>query len=282
MSLSFQNYDEKRVRILLKTGEFFEGEVQALTEEYCLHELGREEEALQISGEDEEALVDHWVFYADEISRIELLPEPEIPETPPRLLYYLCENEIKTTPWSGGQTSEFFLYPWQASYARRDFLWRISSARVEAEESDFTLLPDYHRFITPLRGSMNLRIDRAEAHLLKPLEVLSFDGGAATHSEGICTDFNLMLRKGKAVGGMEGCRLREEWTALYVPPRARHYLLYCPAGQCCLRTPYSEILLGPDRPLLMVENPDHLTLSARSPEGADLVWAWAARLPLEP
>ena len=276
MALSIHSWDGEYVRILLESGEFFEGEAELLPAEYCLHELGREEAALEIRVQDDNALVDSWVFYGADIAGIEKIPEPSA--ALPRLVYYLPEDEIHTSRWSGGSTTEFLIYPGGAVYAKRDFLWRISSATVEAEESDFTALPDYDRFITPLEGGMRLSIDGAEGIDLKPLDILAFDGALATHSEGICKDFNLMLRKGKARGGMEAFKLSEDWQSLLLPAQARHILFYLPKGSCRIKTPCSEIVLRESRPLLMVENPGDMVFEVCSPEASALVYAWATKV----
>ena len=276
MGLSIRSYDGKYVRILLENGEFFEGEAEFLPAEYCLHELGREERALQIFTGDDDNLIDSWVFYEGDIAGIDMMEEscPALP----RMVYSLPEDEIHTSRWSGGSTTEFLIFPGGADYAKRDFLWRISSATVEAEESDFTALPDYDRFITPLEGGMRLSIDGAEGIDLKPLDILAFDGALVTHSEGICKDFNLMLRKGKARGGMEALQLSEDWQSVLLPSGARHILFYLPKGSCRIKTPCSEIVLRESRPLLMVENPGDMVFEVCSPEASALVYAWATEV----
>ena len=42
--------------------------------------------------------------------------------------------------------------PENGNYQSRDFLWRLSSATVELEESTFTSLPDFDRIILTLEG----------------------------------------------------------------------------------------------------------------------------------
>ena len=95
-----------------------------------------------------------------------------------------------------------YLAPAEASYAERNFLWRVSSATVELEESEFTSLPDYDRWIATLEGSITLTHGDGQRVCLAPFEVYTFDGGVSTHSVGRCTDFNLMLRKGKCRGSL--------------------------------------------------------------------------------
>ena len=58
--------------------------------------------------------------------------------------------------WSGGTTTQLLIAPEGAHYAARDFLWRVSSATVELDESDFTPLPEYERLIATLRGGITL------------------------------------------------------------------------------------------------------------------------------
>ena len=68
----------------------------------------------------------------------------------------LHKKDHKTTEWSGGLTTELSIAPEGSVYADRDFMWRLSSATVELEESDFTSLPDYDRIIMTLKGDISL------------------------------------------------------------------------------------------------------------------------------
>ena len=108
---------------------------------------------------------------------------------------HLTQADYQISQWSGGTTTQIAIAPQGALYADRDFLWRLSSATVDLDESDFTPLPDYHRLIAPLRGEMELTHDGGPLISLAPYQVHAFDGGADTHSRGRCVDFNLMLRK---------------------------------------------------------------------------------------
>lgn len=119
----------------------------------------------------------------------------------------LTTGDYVVSAWSGGTTTQLAIHPPEAKYADRDFLWRISSATVELEESDFTALPDYDRLIATLQGDIVLTHNGGEALTLHPFEVHAFSGADATHSVGRCTDFNLMLRRGRATGTMEALHL---------------------------------------------------------------------------
>ena len=70
----------------------------------------------------------------------------------------LTKEQYIATPWSGGVTSQLAIAPEGAVYANRDFLWRLSSATVELEHSDFTPLPDYYRYLSVLKGEIQVKI----------------------------------------------------------------------------------------------------------------------------
>ena len=136
--------------------------------------------------------------------------------------------------WSGGTTTQLAIFPREAVYAERDFLWRLSSAVVELPESDFTPLPDYDRILMILDGELSLLHDGGAEYVLRALEQTAFDGASHTFSRGQVTDFNLMMRKGCCTGCVEAKVLRGEavWTDPFaVLPDADTQLLYCCGGE---------------------------------------------------
>ncbi len=114
----------------------------------------------------------------------------------------LSKQDYIVSDWSGGKTVQIAIGPEDAVYADRNFLWRVSSATVELKESDYTSLPDYKRFITPLNGEMILSHNGGTEININPLTIHEFDGADNTHCKGVCTDFNLMIRKGRCSGNM--------------------------------------------------------------------------------
>lgn len=115
------------------------------------------------------------------------------------MAYTVClipKEKQKTSTWSGGTTTELAIYPTASEYKARNFKWRLSSARVEIEESTFTSLPEIWRHIMIIEGEMELQHEGQHKALLKPFEQDSFSGGWVTRSRGKCTDFNLMLGEG--------------------------------------------------------------------------------------
>lgn len=106
------------------------------------------------------------------------------------------KKEQSTSTWSGGTTTQLAIYPKYAEYKERNFLWRLSSARVDIEESTFTSLPGIWRHIMIIDGEMELTHEGHHSTLLKPFEQDSFSGGWTTKSFGKARDFNLMLGQG--------------------------------------------------------------------------------------
>lgn len=108
------------------------------------------------------------------------------------MISLLRSSEQKTNSWSGGTTTQLAIWPPDADYRDRNFLWRISSARVDQNESVFTALPGFHRILMILEGSIRLIHEGRREVELKPFEQDSFEGGWTTGSIGQCVDFNLM------------------------------------------------------------------------------------------
>lgn len=110
--------------------------------------------------------------------------------------YLFKEEDYNTSRWTGGQTKELAIYPAESKYLDRNFIWRLSSATVEVEESDFSKLPDYDRVLMVLEGEVVLSYEGQRVARLKELEQDRFDGAWKTKSFGKITDYNLMVRKG--------------------------------------------------------------------------------------
>ena len=162
---------------------------------------------------------------------------------------HLTAADYRSSRWSGGTTTELAIAPAGADYGARDFLWRVSSATVELEQSDFTALPDYRRLIATLEGEIRLRHNGGESVTLPPLRVHAFDGAEETRSSGRCRDFNLMLRKGAAEGEMEAL-LPEGSLTLEADPRGGVQLFLCVRGSCLAESEADRAELFPGESLL--------------------------------
>lgn len=120
------------------------------------------------------------------------------------------QSDYVTSNWRGGKTNEIAVFPASKRYIDRDFVWRLSSATIELEESDFTKLPDYDRILMPLAGEVILSFDDEKTVRLGELEQASFSGDCKTKSFGKITDFNLMTRKGISEGKLDVILPKEE------------------------------------------------------------------------
>ncbi|QSE98888.1 HutD/Ves family protein [Fulvivirga lutea] len=103
-------------------------------------------------------------------------------------------NSFKTTQWSGGTTTELFIFPANADFKSGGFKLRLSTATVEIDESVFTKLPNVNRTLVVLEGQMKLEHTNHHQKLLIPFEMDHFSGNWETISKGKCTDFNLMTK----------------------------------------------------------------------------------------
>lgn len=109
--------------------------------------------------------------------------------------------DYKISEWSGGTTTQLYIYPENGDYGQRSFQVRISSATVDSEESEFTSLPGVKRYLMTLDGSMRLVHKDHYERELHPGDVEKFSGDWDTSSYGKVKDFNLMLKD--AQGMME-------------------------------------------------------------------------------
>ncbi|HOE39359.1 MAG TPA: HutD family protein [Bacteroidales bacterium] len=100
----------------------------------------------------------------------------------------------KTTNWSGGTTTELFIYPRESEYQKKNFLFRVSTATIEIEESQFTKLDEVNRKIMILDGKIELIHEGRYSKNLDKFDTDTFSGEWNTRSIGKATDFNLMTK----------------------------------------------------------------------------------------
>ena len=108
---------------------------------------------------------------------------------------FVKEN-LLSTKWSGGTTTQLYIYPENADFSSRQFDFRISTASIDVESSDFTTLKGFERKLLVLSG--NLELEHAEHHSKKlvPFEQDCFLGEWQTRSRGKAVDFNVIYRPG--------------------------------------------------------------------------------------
>lgn len=141
------------------------------------------------------------------------------------------EKDYKVSKWSGGDTTELYLYPEDGDYRSGNFQLRISSATVEVERSEFTSLPGVERYLMIFQGHLDMIHGEKEKVSLEPYEVDHFDGGIPTVSYGKVVDFNLMLKNG-AGGRMEALCLDKGEEKRIQPEGGENFLaIYVKEGE---------------------------------------------------
>ncbi len=104
----------------------------------------------------------------------------------------LPSSTFNPKTWSGGTTTEVFIFPPTTNYQQRNFDFRLSTATVEVETSVFTPLNGVSRILMVLDGDMKLIHEGRHAAELNKFDIDRFEGSWKTSSKGKCTDFNLM------------------------------------------------------------------------------------------
>ena len=161
----------------------------------------------------------------------------------------LKNNQFQTSEWSGGTTTQIAIYPEDAVYNERNFIWRVSSAKVEVEESTFTHLPGINRIIMVLEGELELIHEGHHRCKLQAFEQDSFNGSWNTKSYGKVVDFNLMMNE-NAIGSLESIFIgkdQEKKFSLSVaekPYSKNTQLVYCVSGNIKIYIPDVENTLS--------------------------------------
>src|SRR6185503_21054008 len=164
---------------------------------------------------------------------------------------HLRAADARVVPWKNGRgvTRELALWPAGASFERGDFDWRLSAAPVD-EAGPFSALPGFERILVVTEGAGLVLSHGAHAPRarLRRLEPYRFAGGWPTTAElthGPITDFNVMVREGRARAQVEGLalgkrRARESLTA-------GHTFVHVLEGPCVARATGEEepFELGP-------------------------------------
>lgn len=170
--------------------------------------------------------------------------------------------DFKTSLWTGGSTTQLFIYPENASLHQRDFLFRLSSAVVEAETSVFTSMLGISRKLMVLEGEMELVHQGHHRKQLKSMEIDMFEGDWFTKSFGKCTDFNFMYQNIKE--NLIKPLIINQGDKLDITldlPHSDFVFLYLFSGRCSIICLGKRVLIQAGE-MLMLKNPDfRLTLS---------------------
>lgn len=110
----------------------------------------------------------------------------------PFINYHSDQHPV--SQWSGGSTTQLYIFPGNASLDQRNFDLRLSTATIEVEESLFTKLIGYERKIMVLSGDLEISHANKEPILLKTFEQHNFSGDWDTKSKGKVIDFNVIYK----------------------------------------------------------------------------------------
>jgi environmental stress-induced protein Ves len=122
-------------------------------------------------------------------------------------MHLITRSSYRTSTWKNGlgTTSEIAIHPEGAALAKGDFLWRVSSARINAAAA-FSEFPNHDRTLVILEGG-GVRLfhqfspeDEPETVEIPPLEPYEFPGDVPSRCElleGPVADFSVFIRKGE-------------------------------------------------------------------------------------
>ena len=172
-----------------------------------------------------------------------------------------AEN-FKTINWSGGTSTQLYIYPETAEYGLRNFDFRLSTAKVEVEQSNFTSLPGVSRKIMILDGQIKISHKNHYNKILHEFDVDAFEGDWETSSVGMCTDFNLMTR-GKIRNELSSLSLLQKQATDYPISKHSMIFIYLYTGKIALNIEQNDLVLKQGE-LLILDNPsqDELKFSA--------------------
>jgi environmental stress-induced protein Ves len=159
---------------------------------------------------------------------------------------HITADSFQTTNWSGGTTTELYIYPEATTYQERNFLFRLSKATIEQEETTFTPLAGVKRSLMVLEGALTLIHEGQAPKELDKFDIENFTGDWNTRSVGKATDLNLMCRE-DAVGLLKKrvlrkIRLRSFWQENSLQPY-RAVLYYMHEGKAEIASEKQTYLL---------------------------------------
>ncbi len=155
-------------------------------------------------------------------------------------------SQRKVSLWAGGSSSQIAIWPEDADYAARNFLYRISTAIADSDEwSDYTSLPGVTRHLLMLDGTAELIHEGHYDVLMKSYEpVETFDGGWKSRAKGKVRDFNLMCK--------DGCKGRMTVGIPELEAAVSHRLIFCADGEAELHFADEVVHLGREDALLLI------------------------------
>lgn len=165
-----------------------------------------------------------------------------------------AEQQIRN--WTGGTTTELAIFTEHTSYTALDFLFRISTSTVDAQNATFTELPGVSRELMILEGQLNIQHQDQYSKSLEQFDTDSFEGDWITQSTGNARDFNLMTR-GVAIGKLEHLSLPASQVHSEALTTRNSFIgLYINKG---------AVIISTEQGIYQAEQYDHVSLVAGEP-----------------
>jgi environmental stress-induced protein Ves len=180
------------------------------------------------------------------------------------------KEDLTTTTWQGGTTTQLYIYPENASYAERNFDFRISTAKVESETSQFTSLPNVHRKLMVLDGSIIINHENHHSKKLDKFAIDTFEGNWKTSAIGTCTDFNLMSTKNNN-GSITAFQIEKNSNLLIDKSALSKWLiLYLFKGEINIKLKEEKLKLE-EGSVLIIDDISEKTISISGIEKSELI-----------
>ena len=184
----------------------------------------------------------------------------------------IYSEHFKPIFWSGGTSTELYIFPQTADYQQRNFLFRLSMATVETEKSDFTLLFGTSRKLMVLHGKITLCHEDHYSRLLNKFDIDEFEGDWKTSSVGKGTDFNL-ITTGKTTGEISAVVIeKEKRVNCNVKENSDWFFIYVYSGKVTISID-NKITTINKGDLLILNKPSTRNFGIKSIENSELVFA---------
>lgn len=195
-----------------------------------------------------------------------------LPKKYPLMNFELLKSEsFEINNWSGGTTTQLFIYPKTANYIARNFKFRLSTAKVLAEKSDFTTLPNIHRKMMVLDGKITLKHDNKRAKILEKFDCTAFEGFWNTSSVGTCTDFNLMSANGVNGSISKALILKSQYLDLPLDKTCQWQFIYIYKGIVETEIDSKKIVINKGDLLVLTEFENQM-LQLNATENCELIF----------
>jgi uncharacterized protein len=181
------------------------------------------------------------------------------------------KEDLTTSQWSGGSTTQLYIYPKHALYQKSDFDFRLSSARVKVEASTFTKLEGISRFIMILEGETLLTHQQRDTVHLKKFDIDYFEGHWDTTSRGKVVDYNLMLNQNHE-GHLRQLSLKKDQVYQIETEYKKGFLIcYLFQGQLSINDNGKDYLINKNDTLVFKPDEDKTKIAIKAFEDCVLI-----------